>query len=236
MSSIWAKGCILITVCVCVCVFIWLDMTTPPWWREKVRVYYYFLKLINWCRLHCWKPSDVHGQDDPKSLISWISNNDVHSHFIAGASLLIGSISLPRYGLLRIPNPSSAYATENWTSSSEKQPRIDGFVKSIQRANKKHRTREVFHMRASAGIKHLLNWDVLHLWTTISYGFAATAAEICFIIQQAGRSSPYIECLELLWTLLNTHNTATAIQRHKLVRSWQDLTTALTWRSRNWRW
>ena len=30
-----------------VCV-IWFDMTTPPWWREKVKVYYlfYFIKII----------------------------------------------------------------------------------------------------------------------------------------------------------------------------------------------
>ena len=37
LSSIWAKGCILMTVCVC---FTWLDMTTPPWCREKVMLYY----------------------------------------------------------------------------------------------------------------------------------------------------------------------------------------------------
>ena len=35
VSSIWAKGSILMIVCVCVCV-IWLDMITPPWWREEV--------------------------------------------------------------------------------------------------------------------------------------------------------------------------------------------------------
>ena len=67
MSSKWAQGCILMTVncnkgattenqgsgvkymgsglylddCVCVCVcVIWLDMTTPHLWREKVVVYY----------------------------------------------------------------------------------------------------------------------------------------------------------------------------------------------------
>ena len=39
MSSIWAKVCILMTVCV-----IWLDMTTPiaTLWKEKVKVYYYY--------------------------------------------------------------------------------------------------------------------------------------------------------------------------------------------------
>ena len=36
VSSIWAKGP-MFDDCVCVC-----DMTTPPWWREKVMVYYYF--------------------------------------------------------------------------------------------------------------------------------------------------------------------------------------------------
>ena len=30
----------------CVCV-IWLDMTTPPLWREKVMVYYYYIPDIN---------------------------------------------------------------------------------------------------------------------------------------------------------------------------------------------
>ena len=38
-------GSILMTVCVCVC-FIWLDMTTPPWCREKVMVYYYYYFYI----------------------------------------------------------------------------------------------------------------------------------------------------------------------------------------------
>ena len=36
ISSMWAKGCMLVIVCVT-----FLDMTTPPWWREKVMVYYY---------------------------------------------------------------------------------------------------------------------------------------------------------------------------------------------------
>ena len=33
----------------CVC-FTWLDMTTPPWCREKVMVYYYYMlyKLLSW--------------------------------------------------------------------------------------------------------------------------------------------------------------------------------------------
>ena len=41
MSSIWAKVCMLMTVCV-----IGLDMTTPHWWREKVMVYYYYLRSV----------------------------------------------------------------------------------------------------------------------------------------------------------------------------------------------
>ena len=36
MSSIRAKGCMLMIVCV-----ISFDMNTPPWWREKVMAYYY---------------------------------------------------------------------------------------------------------------------------------------------------------------------------------------------------
>ena len=28
----------------CVCV-IWIDMTTPPWWMEKVMVYYYYIHM-----------------------------------------------------------------------------------------------------------------------------------------------------------------------------------------------
>ena len=43
ISSIWAKGCMLRIVCVCV---IWFDMTTPPSWREKVKVYYYIIKYV----------------------------------------------------------------------------------------------------------------------------------------------------------------------------------------------
>ena len=31
----------------CVC-FFWLDMTTPPWCREKVMVYYIIIKNIHW--------------------------------------------------------------------------------------------------------------------------------------------------------------------------------------------
>ena len=36
MSSIGANGCMLMIVWV-----LWLYMTTPPWWREKVMVYYF---------------------------------------------------------------------------------------------------------------------------------------------------------------------------------------------------
>ena len=28
-------------ILLCVCHLTWRDMTTPPWWREKVFVYYY---------------------------------------------------------------------------------------------------------------------------------------------------------------------------------------------------
>ena len=49
MSSIRAKWCMLMIVCV-----LYDDMTTSPWWRGKVMVYYYELsctmnktKLIN---------------------------------------------------------------------------------------------------------------------------------------------------------------------------------------------
>ena len=43
VSSLWAKGCMLMIVCV-----ICLDMTTPPWWREKVMVcYYYYYSNLN---------------------------------------------------------------------------------------------------------------------------------------------------------------------------------------------
>ena len=38
--SIWAKVCILMTVCV-----ILLDMTTPPWWREIVMVYLFTIDI-----------------------------------------------------------------------------------------------------------------------------------------------------------------------------------------------
>ena len=48
MSSIRAKGCMLMIVCVCVCV-IWLDMTTPPWFREKIMIYYVDCKINKNC-------------------------------------------------------------------------------------------------------------------------------------------------------------------------------------------
>ena len=38
LSSIWAKGCILMTVCV----FYLTSHDYPPWCREKVMVYYYY--------------------------------------------------------------------------------------------------------------------------------------------------------------------------------------------------
>ena len=38
MSGIWAKECMFDDY---VCV-IWLNMTTPPWWREKVMVSFYY--------------------------------------------------------------------------------------------------------------------------------------------------------------------------------------------------
>ena len=52
------RGVCLMIVCV-----IWLDMTTPPWWREKVMVYYYHLLHKQWlvksflnytCRFITW--------------------------------------------------------------------------------------------------------------------------------------------------------------------------------------
>ena len=67
------------TVCVC---FIWLDMTTPPWCRDKVMVYYYLLRSIcilfhgfimyeqfkiefsgtlpNWCSIVCCRHKSAH--------------------------------------------------------------------------------------------------------------------------------------------------------------------------------
>ena len=44
ISSIWANWCMLMIVCV-----IWLDKTTPPWWRGKVMLYYYYYYYdYNW--------------------------------------------------------------------------------------------------------------------------------------------------------------------------------------------
>ena len=43
VSSIWAKGC-MFDNCVCV---MRLDMTTPPWWREKVMVYYIIIFITH---------------------------------------------------------------------------------------------------------------------------------------------------------------------------------------------
>ena len=48
MSSVWAKRCMLMIMCV-----VWLGMTTPPWWREKVMVYYFItrhFKILQWIK------------------------------------------------------------------------------------------------------------------------------------------------------------------------------------------
>ena len=44
MSSIWLRG---VSWWLCLC-FMWLDMTTPPWCREKVVVYYYVWESAPW--------------------------------------------------------------------------------------------------------------------------------------------------------------------------------------------
>ena len=43
VSSIWAKGKATILMIACLCYL----TTTPPWWREKVMVYYY-MGFLNW--------------------------------------------------------------------------------------------------------------------------------------------------------------------------------------------
>ena len=43
VPSIWTKGCILDN---CLCI-IWIDMTTPPWWRKLVMVNCYYLLLLS---------------------------------------------------------------------------------------------------------------------------------------------------------------------------------------------
>ena len=51
-NSYWKSRCRckvfgLRSVCWLLCEFIWLDMTTPHWWREKVIVYYYYVPLLH---------------------------------------------------------------------------------------------------------------------------------------------------------------------------------------------
>ena len=71
-TSMWAKGCMSV-VCVCV---IWLDMTTPPRWREKVMVYYYYYYL---------ERMFVH----ERSLLECVTRYTCHLLFLHGKSIFI---------------------------------------------------------------------------------------------------------------------------------------------------
>ena len=64
MSSIWAKGCVLMIVFV-----LSEDMTTPPWWREKVMVYYYDGWRINTMKLMVLNHQGPHPQRPPKGAL-----------------------------------------------------------------------------------------------------------------------------------------------------------------------
>ena len=55
----WAKGCILDDgECV-----LWLGMTTPHWWREKVMVYYIIIIIIS------------------RKIFKLIANNEINHEF-----------------------------------------------------------------------------------------------------------------------------------------------------------
>ena len=92
------------------------------------------------------------------------------------------------------------------------------------------------HTRVWAGKKHLANWDVLHLDTTNSNGWAVAAARDCWT--QAGGSSQNKQWFEFELTLHNIHSAATWRQWHNDKKAWsrQSQATECTWRSRSWRW
>ena len=110
MSSIWAKGCMLMIVCV-----ISLDMTTPSWWREKVMVYciikIYFCYLSYWMRLLLIVCDDV--ESNPGSgvvfmpiLMSWLWLDQIKMFwFVSSLKSLIAAISQSSVSLdLLAPN------------------------------------------------------------------------------------------------------------------------------------
>ena len=53
--------------------------------------------------------------------------------------------------------------------NSGKRPTVDCTLKTIQHSDVKHSVGKSF-LRAGAGTKHLVNWDVLHLDTSNSNG------------------------------------------------------------------
>ena len=72
-------------------------------------------------------------------------------------------------------NPTSTCATENWRKNySWKQPTVDCMLEHIQRSGIKQ-CREG-HNRTWTGMNDLTKFDVLHLDTSNSYRWAATAA------------------------------------------------------------
>ena len=67
----------------CVCV-IWLDMTTPPWCREKVMVYYIILRINQ-----CWILVTVKKVDWFNLLTNYYNNINFHNNWNNRFQLII---------------------------------------------------------------------------------------------------------------------------------------------------
>ena len=85
-------------------------------------------------------------------------------------------------------NPTSTCATENERKhNSGKQPTVDFTLEPIQHSGVKHSVGNI--IKHWAGSKDLANFDVLHLDTSNSNGWTATAARVCRTLVEADGSS-----------------------------------------------
>ena len=94
------------------------------------------------------------------------------------------------------------------------------------------------HIRTWAGRKDLANWEVIHLDTSNSNGWAATAARVCRTLVEADGSSLNWQGLEFELALYKILSPATRRLWHSNQKLWsgQSLDTEYTSRSRSWRW
>ena len=106
-------------------------------------------------------------------------------------------------------NPTNTCATENWRKfNSGRQPMVDCTFKPIQRSDVKHSVGKVSNLGRhifEPCRKHVANFDVLHLNTLNSNGWAAAAARVCQSLVDAERRSLNRQWFEFEPTLYNKH-------------------------------